>query len=55
MYGKTVSQFLIEQHIALWNHVVGKRLVVREEGNHVILLHPTKGYRKVAKKRLGLR
>ena len=55
MFGKSVAQYLIEQHIALWNHVVGKRLVVREEGKHMILLHPTKGYRKVSKRRLGLR
>ncbi|WP_448955705.1 hypothetical protein [Labrys neptuniae] len=38
-----------------WNSIVGPRCqYIREEGTHVVFLHPTKGYRRITKRRLGL-
>lgn len=47
-------QHLIELKINRWNALVGRMRFIREEGNHMVFLHPTKGYRKISKKRLGV-
>ena len=45
---------LLAAQARLRNHIVGpnaRRLP--NEGNRAVFLHPTKGFRKIAKKRLG--
>ena len=49
-----LTQHFIELRTIRWNALVGKMQFVREEKNHMVFLHPTKGYRKIAKKRLGV-
>ena len=40
---------------ALWNATVAERAIGAEIGaTHTTYLHPTKGYRRVSNKRLGL-
>lgn len=44
-----------EAQRALWNAIMPKRIArLRILADHVAVLHPTKGWRFVAKRRLGL-
>lgn len=49
-----LTQHFIDLRTFRWNTLVGKMQFVREEDTHMVFLHPTKGYRRIAKKRLGL-
>lgn len=41
--------------IAKWNAIVPKSYIFQWEGStHFVFLHPTKGFRPISKKRLGL-
>lgn len=51
---QSVTQYLIDLHVRRWNALVGRMQFVREEGKHMVFLHPTKGYRRISKKRLGV-
>jgi len=51
---QTFNQYLIDLRIKRWNALVGKMKFVREEGNSMVFLHPTKGYRRISKKRLAV-
>jgi hypothetical protein len=51
----SVSDAVVAGHLSRWNRIVGKSWAfVREEGRHFVFLHPTKGFRRVAMKRLGI-
>ncbi len=51
----TLTDYIVGAKQRVWNGIVGKRLkFVREEEEHMLFLHPTKGFRRIRKKRLGL-
>lgn len=48
--------FMLQQQLARWNAVVGKRAVRTDplpDGSGFKVLHPTKGWRYVSNRRLG--
>jgi len=54
-----IQSQLVQQSIDFrtfrWNALVTKKMrFVREEGDSIIFLHATKGFRAISKKRLGL-
>lgn len=52
---QSVSQFLINLHARRWNAIVGKKVrLVDEDATHFRFLHPTKGFMRISKKRLGV-
>ncbi len=49
------TQFVIARLTALWNaHIPKCAVKVEHMPDHVRYLHPTKGWRRVSNKRLGL-
>lgn len=52
---QSLHSLLIDLHVRNWNRVVpAKYRFVREEGDHMVFLHPTKGFRFISKKRLAV-
>ncbi|CUA90979.1 hypothetical protein Ga0061061_11729 [Chelatococcus sambhunathii] len=52
---QSLHQFLIDFRTRQWNALVAPRYrLINETATHMIFLHPTKGHRKIAKRRLGL-
>lgn len=50
-----LTQYITEAKQRVWNAKVGKRCrFVREEGDVFVFIHPTKGFRRIRKERLGL-
>lgn len=47
--------WIVQAKQNVWNAKVGKRCrFVLEEGDHMVFIHPTKGFRRIRKARLGL-
>lgn len=52
---QSVSQFLINLHARRWNALVSPKLrYVDEDATHIRFLHPTKGFKRISKRRLGV-
>lgn len=55
MDGVQVRNLLEQLLTTHWNKIVGKRLVLMgETATHFLFVHPTKGKRKISKRRLGV-
>lgn len=51
----SITQEIINLQVAAWNRTVGPRSrFLRFEARAAVFLHPTKGFRRVSKGRLGL-
>lgn len=53
----SLAELVIGLQTARWNRLVAPRYRLMpslETDTHMTFLHPTKGYRKISKKRLGL-
>lgn len=52
---KSMFEFVVELQTQRWNSLVHKRYrFVRETETALVFCHPTKGFRHISKKRLGL-